>query len=116
MIAQFLSIAPETAINGNIEQQLYQQQQQQLQLQQQQLSPQQQLQPIPPSLPPPPLPPSQPPQSEVFCQNDGYKIPRKHLALKLLGLKVASHLKWNLGECKKCHTKKIDLLILHTNR
>lgn len=29
-------------------------------------------------------------------RNEGLKIGRKHLALKILGLKVASYLKWNL--------------------
>lgn len=31
-------------------------------------------------------------------KNEGLKIGHKQLALKILGLKVASHLKWNLGE------------------
>lgn len=31
-------------------------------------------------------------------KNEGLKIGHKQLALKILGLKVASHLKWNLGK------------------
>lgn len=34
-------------------------------------------------------------------KNEGLKIGHKQLALKILGLKVASHLKWNLGEFYK---------------
>lgn len=33
-------------------------------------------------------------------KNEGLKIGHKQLALKILGLKVASHLKWNLGESR----------------
>lgn len=34
-------------------------------------------------------------------KNEGLKIGRKQLALKILGLKVASHLKWNLQILEK---------------
>lgn len=45
-------------------------------------------------------------------KNEGLKIGRKQLALKILGLKVASHMKWNLQLLEKNLTlqKQVQLL------
>lgn len=43
------------------------------------------------------------PTPEIFEPQDSFnKIGRKQLALKILGLKVASYLKWNLGTSNRC--------------
>lgn len=45
-------------------------------------------------------------------KDEGLKIGRKQLAIKILGLKVASHLKWNLEVLEKNLTMKKQVQLL----